>query len=327
MLFEHAITPDLFDSKFLETVDPDGTKLIEILRGLVQFGLLANLNKGSWIRHVKERTNTLSPTTKEIVLRYLSSLHDRNRLVRHPKSVTGEPSTDCDWLKLALVSHDRNPFHAIILSQTLMDNCGCASSKFVEYSVSLYSSQWNDCSRRTLTLSKSSTDYRSNLAPVLQYARKLALIDPYMKCSNRYIDTISICSNLLGDRGHNRLEGQIEIHAAANNQNPHRNVDDCLAEWKRKLQPLANKDGHKFKVFLWESKPGSGSMHDRYILTDQCGLLIPGGLDCREHSDPNSTNWSLVDENVRCERWENYHPSTSPFDLSVRTEICPNSKI
>ena len=326
MLYEYAMTPDIFHSNFLDTNDTSGIILVEILRGLAQFGVLANLNRGSWIRYVEPRVNTLSPALKDKVLSCLKILKDRNRLVKHPKSMTGDPSSDCDWLKLALVSHDRIPFHAIILSQALIDNCKYEISDFVEYSVALDSSQWNDCKKRTLTLTKSSADYSDNLAPVLRYARKLALVDPYLKCSKRYIDTISICSNLLGDRGHNRLKCQFEIHASADKQNPHHCIGDCLAEWERKLQSLADKDQHKFRVYLWESKPGSESMHDRYILTDQCGLLIPGGLDCRVHSYPNSTDWSLVDENVRQNRWADYDHPASPFNLLERTEICPNPK-
>lgn len=325
MLFEHAMTPELFDSAFLNTNDSHEIILVEILRGLAQFGMLANLNRDGWIRHVRERVNTLSPATKDKVLSCLSVLHDRKRLVRHPRSMTGNPISDCDWLNLSLNSHDRIPFHAIILSQTLMDKCNCERSEFVEFSVSLDSTQWNDCKRRTVTLNKSRADYRSNLAPVLRHARKIALVDPYLKCVTRYIDTIKICSSLLGDRGHIRLSGQIEIHALKDKQNPHPCIDDCLVEWERRLRPLADKHQHKFRVLLWKNNPDSElKMHDRFILTDQCGILIPGGLDCRDSSSANSTDWSLVDEDVRQNRWANYDSPTSPFELLEMIEIDPN---
>ena len=326
MLYEYAMTPDLFDSNFLNTNDPNGIILVEILRGLAQYGLLANLNRGSWIRHVEVRANTLSPALKDKILSCLKILNDRNRLVKHPKSMMGNPRTGCDWLKLALVSHNRIPFHAIILSQALIDNCKCECSEFVEYSASLDSSQWINCKKRTLTLTKTSAKYCFYLAPLLRYARKLALVDPYLKCVKRYTDTISICSKLLGNRGHGRLNCQIEIHTLADNQNPHRCIDDCLAEWKKKLQFLADKAQHEFRVFLWENKPESESMHDRFILTDQCGFSIPGGLDCRNPSDPNSTDWSLLDEDARKQRWADYKHPTSPFYLLRSAQIHPSPK-
>ena len=326
MLYEYAITPDLFDSKILNSNDASGRNLVEILHGIAQFGLLANLHKDRWILHVEERLNSLSPTLKQNVQNCLSLLKDRHRLVRHPKCTTGEPNTDEDWLNLALVSHDRIPFQAIFLSQELINNSKRQCSEFVEICGSLESSRWNDCREKTvIRLTKSISDYRSNLAPVLRHAKSLALIDPWLNCQqSRFFDTISICSNLLGQRGHNRLPGRIDIHAEAKNQTP-KNPDACLVDWERKLRSLVSNDKHRFRVFLWESKPGSESMHDRYILTDQCGLSISGGLDCRKHSHPNSTIWSLVADEDRRKLWADYDPSSSPFKLLAKTEICPNS--
>ncbi len=323
MLYEFAMTPDLFDSAFLDHTDEGGIILVEILQGLTEFGLLANLHKDRWIRHVEERANSLSPALKPKVLSCLSVLADRHRLVRHPKCTSGHPNSDEDWLNLALDSHDKVPFHAIILSQALMDGCDSECSEFVEYFESLYSSQWSDCKKRTLMLTKSPTDYFSNLTPILRYARSLALVDPYLNPEeSRYFNTIEICSKLLSNRrGYDRLPGRIDIHADAKHHTRNRSIDNCLSEWENKLRKLVDEDNHKFRIFLWEAKPGSESMHDRYILTDQCGLSIPGGLDCRSDSHPNSTDWNLVDEEVRCKRWENYHPSTSPFNLLASTEI------
>ncbi len=318
------MTPDLFDSKFLNSCDPNGVILIEILRGLARFGVLANLNKNGWYRSVRNRANSLSPDLRDKVLKCLSTLYDLNRLVRHPKSMAIDPNTDCDWLKLALESHERIPFHAIILSKTLIENCGYECNEFVEFSTTLDSSQWEDSRRTTLTLNKSSADYRTNLVPILRYARKLALIDPYMKCVDRYIDTISICSHLLGNRGHNRLVGRIEIHSDMKYQTNFHSVDECLSEWRKRLRHLIHKDKHEFWVYLWESKENSESMHDRYLLTDQCGFSIPGGLDCRHpsRSHSNSTNWSLLDEDAWRLRWSNYDSTANLFKLIECAEIC-----
>lgn len=323
MLYEFAMTPDLFGSDFLDTKDAGGTILVEILRGLADYGLLANLHKDRWIRHVEERVNSLSPELKHKVFDCLSVLNDRHRLVRHPKSITGNPKSNNDWLKVALDSHDKVPFHAIILSQELMENFEGECSEFLEFSESLDSSQWRDCKKQTWALTKSPADYRSNLAPVLRYARSLALVDPYLNLEkSRYFNTVEICSNLLGyRRGDDKLSGRIDIHTDVKHLHPDRSINNYLADWRELLQPLINEDKHSFRIFLWEAEPGQESMHDRYIFTDQCGLLIPGGLDCRTHSHPNSTDWSLVDDNDRRKRWEDYDPSTSPFNLLARAEI------
>jgi len=324
VLYEFAMTPELFEASVANTDNSAGVILVELLRGIAENGLLANLHKDRWLRHVTEkRTITLSPALKDKVLACLSVLHSRHRLVRHPKCMAGDPGTDQDWLNLAFDSHDRFPFHAIILSQALMDSCGRECDAFVEFFGSLDSAQWNGRRKRTLSLTKSDADYRSALAPILRHAKSLVLIDPWLNAQeSRYFNTVTICSNVMGQRRHTRLQGRIDIHAEAGKQKPYgQTVEEYLTEWDRKLRPLIAADGHRFRVFLWESLPSSESMHDRFILTDQCGISTPGGLDCRTHSHANSTDWSLLDEDVRQRRWNEYDPPVSPFNLLGEREI------
>lgn len=323
MLFEFAMTPDLFDAAVADKDSAGGIILVELLRGMAENGLLANLHKDRWLRHVVDkRVKTLPPALKDRVLKCLSLLHDRHRLVRHPKCMAGDPGNDKEWLNLAFDSHDRIPFHAIVLSQPLIDGCGRECDALVEFFGSLDSAQWNDRRNRTLPLTKSTADYRAALAPILRHARSLALIDPWLNShESRYLDTVTICSNVFGQRGHARLQGRIDIHAEAGKQRPEgRTIEYYLTGWEQKLRPLIIADGHRFRVFLWESLPGSESMYDRFILTDQCGIFVHG-LDCRSHSHANSTVWSLLDDDVRVRKWAEYDPSGSPFRLLGNKEI------
>jgi len=120
VLYEFAMTPDLFDASVANSDGRASIILVELLRGIAENGLSANLHKDRWLRHVTEkRATTLSPALKDKVLACLSVLHDRHRLVRHPKCMAGDPGNDKEWLNLAFDSHDRIPFHAIVLSQSL----------------------------------------------------------------------------------------------------------------------------------------------------------------------------------------------------------------
>lgn len=324
MLYEFAMTPDLFDASLAKTDGSAGTILVELLRGIAENGLLANLHKDRWLRHVTEkRMTSLPPALRDKVFACFSVLHDRHRLVRHPKCIAGDPDSDEEWLTLAFESHDRIPFHAIILSQLLIDSCGRACDALVEFLGSLDSAQWNARRKRTLSLTKSNADYRSALSALLRHARSLALIDPWLNSQeSRYFDTVAICANVLGQRGYERLRGRIDIHVEAGKQKPYgRTVPDHFAAWEQRLRPLITSNGHRFRVFLWESLPGSETMHDRFILTDQCGISVPAGLDCRSHSHANSTDWSLLDEDVRQRRWNEYDPPVSPFKLLGNVEI------
>jgi len=324
VLYEFAMTPELFDASVVNTDSKAETILVELLRGVAENGLLANLHKGRWLRHVTDkRATTLSPALRDKVFACLSVLYDRHRLVRHPKCMAGDPSTDMDWLNLALKSHGRIRFHAIVLSQPMIDSCAQECDDFVEFFGSLDSKQWENRRKKSLTLTKSKAGYRQALAPILRYAKSLSLIDPYMNSHNsRYFDTVTICSNVMGQRGFSRLQGRIHIHAEADKQKPYgKSLAYYLDAWEQKLRPLVTKDGHRFKVFLWKSISGSELMHDRFILTDQCAISTPGGLDCRTHSHANSTDWSLLDEDVRQCRLNDYDPRVSTFTLLVDREI------
>jgi len=324
MLYEFAMTPDIFDASIVNADSSGGIILVELLRGIAENGLLANLDKDRWLRHITEnRIPTLSPALRDKVVTCLSLLNDRHRLVRHPKCLRGYPCSDTEWLNLAFDSHDQIPFHAIILSQPLMNNCGRECNDLVEFYGSLDSAQWNGRRKRTLMLNKTPDEYRAALTPILRHAKSLVLIDPWMNShESRYFDTVTICSNVMGQRGHARLHGRIDIHAEEGKQRPiGRSITDYLTTWKERLGPLNITDGHRFRVFLWESLPGSASMHDRYILTDQCGISAPGGLDCRSQSYANSTDWNLLDEKVRIRRWADYDPSSSPFRLRGEIDV------
>ncbi len=324
MLYEFAMTPDLFDASVANSDDRASIILVELLRGIAENGLLANLHKDRWLRHVTEqRITTLPPALKDKVRTCFSLLHDRHRIVRHPKCMAGDPSNDKDWLNLAFDSHDRIPFHAIILSKPLKDGCGRECDALVEFFGSLDSAQWNKRRKRTLSLTKSDRDYRAALTPILRYARSLVLIDPYLNChESRYFKTIEICSDVMGQRGHVRLHGRIDIHAEKEKQKPEgKCVDNYLDAWEKKLSALIKKYGHRFRVFLWKSLPNSESIHDRYILTDQCGISTPSGLDCRRHSHANTTDWNLIDEDARQRHWNEYDPPASPFKLLGNREI------
>jgi hypothetical protein len=233
----------------------------------------------------------------------------------------GDPTSHNEWLDLALESHRRIAFHGIVLSQTLLETCGHNDNAFMELSTALDSPQWHN-RRRSVTLTKCEADYRVALAPILRHARSVSLIDPYMSCHNsRFFDTVRMCLDLTGQRGHTPLPARIHIHAGNPQEDRDRpeSVSDRLAAWERYLRPLQHP--HRITVFLWGSQPGGETFHDRYILTDQCGISVPAGLDCRTSSTPNSTTWSLLDEADRIRRLQDFDPATSPYQLLGKREL------
>lgn len=321
MLYEFALSPAIFDKS---TLEPEKAEiiLVQLLLGLQDNGLLANFDKGQWLKHVKERIELLPPALKDNILTCLEILDNRHRLVRHPKRLERSPNSDNEWLSLIFESHDRIPFDFIILNDKSNETTRLSDKSIIKFLSILNSARWRSRSR-SITLRKNFQDYRNILKKILRHAKSLSLVDPYLNYKeSRYFDTIEICSNVMGQRGHSRLNGRIDIHCELNKQKPnHKNCDDHKKVWKEKLRKLMLNDKHKFRVFLWESLPGSETLHDRYILTDQCAIMTPGGLDCRNMSHANKTKWCLLDENERIDLLNDYRKEANIFKLRGVVEV------
>jgi hypothetical protein len=135
----------------------------------------------------------------------------------------------------------------------------------------------------------------------------------------------------LGKHDGQQSAGTIHIHAGdpavVGPDDLRESVDDRLARWEAELTPLASYWGHTFRVFLWGRKPGGKQFHDRHIITDQCGLDAPGGLDFLPDSEAeraNQTTWSLLEpKNVRRILLDDFHYSKSPFRYLNSRSIVP----
>jgi len=323
MLYEYAMTPDLYDSQVQDNIMGADIILTQLLRGIAENGLMANLHKDRFVRHiVDDRLAGVPQKTRDKIIACINLLDTRKRVVRHPVSSNGDPETDLDWLNIAMESQERCPFQAIFLSENLENEYSSTCSSFVSFETALDSEQWLSGATRTAVVKKTPAEFSAHLKAVLKYARAVQLIDPFMNYDEgRFMNTVNLVSQATGNREFGPLQGRIDIHTELKNQKPIRmNLNDYLDGWGRKLQPLIDRDDHRFRVFLWKSLPGSEHMHDRYILTDQCGISVPGGLDCRDHSQANSTDFMLIDEAARLKHWDEYDPITSPFDLEGKRD-------
>jgi hypothetical protein len=318
VLYEFAITPDVFDAAVIDLNPALRITVVEMLRGLCENGFVANLHKDAWLRFVeKERLSKLTPGPRDEILSCLKVLQDRNRLVRHPKGPTSDPILDLDWLVLALDSHRRAAFHGIVLTEKLRSESGIHEGCLLNLSTVLGSSPWLDRKKRTLSVARTESSYERELAVILRYAKLLRLIDPYLDSNDgRFFKTLDLCSSLLGRRRHERLKGRIHIHTHRDKQEPDGYCDsEHMDKWEKALRPLVQRDGHQFKVFLWREEPGGEPFHDRFLITEQCGISIPSGLAIPNRKTPGSTVWTLLDADDVSNLIAKIDPATRTFQL------------
>ncbi|MGI8554427.1 MAG: hypothetical protein ACR2PL_27110 [Dehalococcoidia bacterium] len=332
MLCEFAITPDAFDAGAITANPRLEVIVIELLKGISEKGKLANLHKGEWAREVYRRIEGLAPGVRDEIITWLTYLQDRRRLVRYPRWSGGNPRDDRDWLTLTFESHGRSPFDGIFVADTTFARSGRHDSALVDVSHALGSAPRMACQSSRQVLRRPA-EYRKLLTPLLRHAQEVTLIDPYLTMQEpRFLNTIGLCVELLGQRGYDPLVGRITIHAG----DPERFVgyykraysgqaclDACLEDWKRQIRTwFARGYRHEVHVLLWRDLMTPERLHDRYIFTDQCGIAVQGGLDSREDWS-NSTSWSMLAEPVRKSIIEIYDPTYKRLELLRRLDVSP----
>lgn len=320
MLYEFAITPDAFDTDPLEREPALQVILIELLRGLEMNGMVANLHAGEWVRHV-QRVRLANASIRDKVLAHLEHLDNLGRLVEHPPR-SDQPTCDKDWVDLIRKTHARKQFqfHEVVLGHVSATLPNVDDPAFVQLPQVLDSAPW--LQRRTSrALRMHEGDYRAALAPLLRHARWVYLIDPHLSWKEkRFSRTIEICAELLGRRGHNPVRGKIHIHVEGKDAEPEfnrRQLDDWTA-WLEKLI-RSKRIVHSFHVNLWAKHPFGENLHDRFLITNQCCVSAPGGLDCWEvKSDVRSTNWSLLSHEESLQIQARFDPATKHYHLLER---------
>ncbi len=324
MLYHFAITPDAFEPSAIPTNSREAVVLVELLRGIADNGLLANLHNGDW--HKKATlsycNNELDAALRDKLTTWLNLISKRNRLVRHPQSALFPEESDFCWLHRAVERHQADPsypFQAIVSTNDYIQLSEIANTSLVPLHEALEHTSWQGRSKSARFI-KTEDELRRHLKPILRYAQKIVLIDPYMSCrKDRFFNTVQHCADLLGKRDGSQQRGLIHIHAGdpQNDSDPmHQDSPhDRLRQWEQQLRPVINQWGHKFEVFLWRNRPGGKTFHDRYLITDQCGVRAPGGLDFVEDaSKANISSWSLLEpEEIQDIIQREFNRAKSPY--------------
>jgi len=331
MLYHYAITPEVFEPWAINGMTPAGVVIVELLRGMCDNGLLADLHAGNWMTHVRRylQQSGIPPAVSDRIKACLEVLHSRNRLIMHPAGTGVFENDDYRWLRWSLERHRAKPLSAVFSSDDIVELSGISDEILVQLSIALDADCWT-CRQRSARFTKTESNLRRWLAPILDYAQKVTLIDPYMTCrQDRFFNTVQHCADLFGHRDGKVVPGAIHIHAgdpeSVGPEELRESKNDRLARWKAALRPVVNQWRHTFRVFLWKRKPGGRTFHDRYLVTDQFGINAPGGLDFLPDEDEgraNTTTWSVLEtEQIKSIVHEEFHHQKSPYEYLGSVDV------
>lgn len=327
IFYEYAITPDVFDADFIRNDPRLEVVLVELLKGISRNGMIANLNKGKWLTHIKQNQlpSIASSDLREKIIRCLTLLDDRHRIVRHPKSSSRDAFNYIDWLMLAMMSHENIKFDGIIATRNLLVKSGVSCDEFIDAQKCLDSPQW-ESRRTTLELSNCEPYYRPVLDPILRHARSLTIVDPYISPhEDKFVKFLKICIDQMGQRnGLPTLSGRIQIHAGnpGNDRRHAESPSERLTSWEATIKGLCATipHNHKITVFLRDQIYRGKRFHDRYILTDQCCIVIPLGTDTYDET-ASSTTWCLLDHEDMSLKAQEIDPAVKTYTVLDQRQI------
>lgn len=327
MLKEYALLPSSFDSAVHQNEPALSRDLLKLLEDLIDFnGCIANLNKRQWFEAVFDYiTESDFPIdVRKNIIELLEMLDKRKRIIKHPKSTTIlQPTSDEDWLGIIKESHVRSAFHEVVRGVNCT-NCDL-NSVGLDRAVQRGNPKFTELRKTSnVEFPLLYETVETTLKPILQYAVKILLVDPYIAPNDgRKVAIVEICSKQLGLNPHTlvRRKGTIiEIHLSVKNK-----LEEAKSAWENKLRLLHSEYGHSYKVHIWQGRGNdSESLHDRHIWTDQSILVHFGrsfDIPIVQGSRLNTTTINTLDNDAWQKFPDRFHLQEDPHTNELKSNF------
>lgn len=289
---EYAVTPDVFNESCYDSPALCDAYFKQLLEVFFSEGLVRNLRNGEWQAFFSPHARPWHSRIKHI----LKNLTDAGRLVPSDSALNHTPQTDREWCNEALASHQTTPLNGIIVSDAIERTY--RKNQLVE-SVSRLSQStcaWWDPTNSSLRLNRTIQDYKDALKLILRHAKSIMFIDPYIDPSQRnYADFIQLLE-AIDNRPSQSPRPLVEIHRkslrVSGKNAPLWDQQDMENTFRNEFGPVLSQSNLKAEVFIWDD------FHDRYLISNLGGILVPYGFDTSSKPD-DLTTWSRLGRSDR----------------------------
>lgn len=294
MLAEYAIIPEVFSADSYASPEASRQYLSVLKDGLRSRGLVRNLHSGAWLRFVEENRSRWDMTR----IKELLKLIKRDRLCDSLACAEHEPNTASEWCQEALQSHESRPLQGIIADQVTAELY--QETSLVASSAKLEETPWWLGGKNSIELKRATADYMRALGPTLRHSKSLMFIDPHLDPTRTdYRDFVE----LLKACGKREPAPTIEIHRLCYTDPKDKRLQPELEKtFKDSLTAVARDTDLRIEVFLWDH------FHDRYLISNLIGILIPNGFDTE--ANPSITRWARLDREHRDSVEKEFAPNT-----------------
>ncbi len=277
---EVTFTPQVFDKEYIFANHRRFGKLIGILESLIESGVVIAASD-TWKNDVDFFLNLYDDSDKDELENLLETLSKRNRLSSSSshKVLTDEKS----WIDAIEKLNKQRSFD--FSAGTITDK----SIKVLEdISSKSYLNSGATIQKQTIT------NIEKILKPILSYAEIIKIYDPYFKIQEkRFFSVLELICKKLGNGYSDNEDCFIDIHTSVKTMINKKNEFDweTAKNWIQKIQSLEKQYKHEITIKIWEDTD-KNKWHDRWLITDQCGVSMGKGSDTGNWTD---ATWGLLD--------------------------------
>ncbi len=321
MIYVLGIIPNVFE---IADKNKDKERELDHVWSLFyENALLANLAGGYWIEQVAALR--ISSNLKDKIFRHLQKLRELNRIVDFPSSNKKLPKTTQEWIALAIQDVQSHKIDKIIIEEETRTKSKLMNDFFLDFPLEpfdqgLLSIQIN----RTFNFRRTYDGLHTALIPLLRYARKVIIIDPFINCTKPsekeereknksyyrkigYKNSLEMCASIFHENAFryadkNLSPCRIDVYSSEKSGLPGSKMNFRLVLLDF-LQSIASKYDvtiafHVLGKLIREDQGSHmrNEPHDRYILTDQFGVNMSNSINIEKEGDESNVIWQLLTE-------------------------------
>ncbi len=238
-----------------------------------------------------------------------------------------------EWLEKTEAEHNERPFHAIVATENPRErDFVILAKKLANEGHELWKIPERNPTRRT------ADSIAAEVSQLVRLCRRAVIIDPYFDPSKlRFRQTFSAILSKYSENVCGPDQIQVEWHTSIDRcfrnweRGEERDPEDEMLEYQKLVSTCQRKlpewspSGMQLTVVVWTQKEGGEKLHNRYLLTDVCGVLFGTGSDEAENTDSDeSDDIILLEEGQYMTRYQQYLGTPPAFNIVGQPFIISN---
>lgn len=227
------------------------------------------------------------------------------------------------WLDRAEAEHAERPFHAMLARENPR---GSSHVVPAERLIAEGHPRWVVPDNPPVT--RSAVELVAAVAPMLRACRHIVFIDPYFDpVKQRFTEPMTAFLYEIWTNRYGAENPRVELHTSIDRffreherwrnrklDEERRVCSNLVLEMRRRL-PGIIPEGKEVHIMIWKQREHGQKLHNRYILSEVCGVAFGTGLDQNDDEAAFETDdLHMMDAAKLAARWQEYLGNPSFFD-------------